>query len=199
MFWEHHPLLARLPWAFLGSGYLLRKKASTRAPLSPPVWPVPLCLSTHRLHALGQGAACVRRDLRGEQPGNVRTPFLYRPALGKCGKKLSPVTDCSKEVLSCRKSWQKPSTAEPSPSTTQPTQPSERQLLTGHLPAWPTSDLLSEPMLAIAVLLYLDRAGQVALARNQRKAVHSWGVVFHSRWHVIGDVVCIGSKIRCAL
>ena len=84
-----------------------------------------------------------------------------------------------RRVLSCRKSWQKPSTAEPSPSTTQPTEPSERQLLTGHLPAWPRSDSLSEPMLAITVLLYLDRAGQVALARNQRKAVHSWGVLFY--------------------
>lgn len=54
-------------------------------------------LLTHGLRALGQGAACVCRDLRGEQPGNVRTPFLYRPTLGKCRKRLSPATDCSKE------------------------------------------------------------------------------------------------------
>ena len=121
------------------------------------------------------------------------------PLLGSAGRSSVRPRTAVRRVLSCRKSWQKPSTAERSPSTTQPTQPSERQLLTGHLPAWPRSDSLPEPMLAIAVLLYLDGDGQVALARNQRKAVHSWGVVFHPRWHVIGDVVCIGTKIRCAL
>lgn len=103
-----------------------------------------------------------------------------------------------RKVPSCRKTWQKPLTAEPSPSTTQPTQSSKWQLLTGHLTAWLRSDSTSAPMCAIAVLLYLDGAGQVVLARNQRKAVRSWGVVFHLRWHMM-DVVGIGSKTGCAL
>lgn len=54
-------------------------------------------LLTHSLHAFGQGTACICRDLQEEQPGNVRSPFLYRLALGKRGKKLSPATDWGKE------------------------------------------------------------------------------------------------------
>lgn len=60
-------------------------------------------LLAHRLHALGQGAACVCRDLQGEQPGHVRTPFLYRSALGKRRKKLNPATDCGKEGVVMQK------------------------------------------------------------------------------------------------
>lgn len=94
MFWEHHPLLASLPWAFLGSDRLLKKKANTRTPVCVAS---AFLLLTHGLRTVGQGAACVCRDLQGEQPGNVRTPFLYKPALGKHKKKLSPATDCGKE------------------------------------------------------------------------------------------------------
>lgn len=107
-------------------------------------------LLTHRLHALGQGAACVCRDLQGEQPRNVRTPFLYRPPLGKCRKKLSPATDCSKEGAVMQKILAEAFDCWTLSQHHKPTQPSKRQLLTGHLQPGPDPSVcLSQCSLAL--------------------------------------------------
>lgn len=126
LFWEHHSLLASVPWVFLGSATFWRESWATRALLSSVCVASSSVLLTHGLHALGQGAACVCRDLRGEQPGNVRTSFPYRPTLGSAGRSSVQPQTAVRRVLSCRKSWQKLWSAEPSPSTTnQPSQASD--------------------------------------------------------------------------
>lgn len=107
-------------------------------------------LLTHGMHALGQGAACVCRDLQGEQPGNVRTLFLYRPALGKCRKKLSPATDCSEEGAVMQKILAEAFDCWTLSQHHKPAQPSERQLLTGHLQPGPDPSVcLSQCSLAL--------------------------------------------------
>lgn len=157
-------------------------------------------LLTHRPHAIGQGAACVCRALQGEEPGNVRTPILYRPALGKHRKKLSLATDCSKEGAVRQKilaeafnCW--------TLSQNHTTNPAKRATATNR----PSLSLAQIRLAVWANAHYrcvaLPRQSQTGgIGKKPRKSSSFLGSSFyHPRWHVIGDVVCVGSKIKCAL
>lgn len=173
MFWEHSLLRTRHLWACVGADHLLKMKPGSR-----------LCL---------------------QRPPNrtawkCQSSFPLQPVLGEHRKKLRQAPGCCKEGAVMREilaeaflHWtlSQHHTTSPAKWVTATNRPS---------PAWPRSDSLREPMLAVTVLHYLGRARQVALARNQgRKTLHSRGAIFHLRWHVMQGAACVGREMRCAL